>query len=49
VLAFFYFLALVYLFLGISIVADIFMSGIEKITAQKRVIEIKKDGEVVKS
>jgi hypothetical protein len=45
VLAFFYFLALVYLFLGISIVADIFMSGIEKITSQKKVVTIKKDGE----
>jgi hypothetical protein len=34
VLAVAYFLALVYLFLGISIIAEVFMAGIEKITSQ---------------
>ena len=33
-LAIFYALALIYLFLGISIVAEIFMESIEKITAK---------------
>lgn len=33
-LAVFYGLALIYLFLGISIVAEIFMEAIEKITAK---------------
>lgn len=32
-LAVFYALALVYLFLGIGIVSDVFMAGIEKITS----------------
>jgi len=33
ILAVAYFFTLVYLFLGISIVADVFMSGIERITS----------------
>jgi solute carrier family 8 (sodium/calcium exchanger) len=35
--------------MGIGIIAEVFMEGIEKITAQKKIIEIKKDGEVIKS
>jgi len=34
VLAIAYFMSLVYLFLGISIIAEVFMAGIEKITSQ---------------
>lgn len=41
VLAVAYFLALVYLFLGISIIAEVFMAGIEKITSQTAEIAIK--------
>ena len=36
-----YFLTMIYLFLGISIISDIFMSGIEKITSQTVTVEIK--------
>lgn len=36
-----YGLCLIYLFLGISIVAEIFMEAIEKITAKKVIVEIK--------
>jgi hypothetical protein len=36
-----YFLALSYLFLGISIVAEVFMSGIEEITKQTVKVDIK--------
>ena len=39
VLAFAYFMALVYLFLGISIISDIFMGSIEVITSQTKEIE----------
>lgn len=35
-----YFLALVYLFLGISLVADIFMTAIEKITSEQVVVKV---------
>jgi len=49
-MAIFYCLALIYLFLGISIVADIFMSGIEKITSQTQIVQIKdSNGEVIRS
>jgi len=34
----------VYLFLGIQIVAEIFMEGIEQITAQKVIVTIKDAG-----
>ena len=48
-LAIFYCLTLIYLFLGISIISDIFMNGIEKITSQKTAVEItNKEGEVIK-
>ncbi len=44
-----YCFSLIYLFLGISIVSDIFMSSIEKITAQTRIVQIKDaHGQVVK-
>ena len=36
----FYFLILIYLFLGIAIVADIFMEAIEVITSKTRTVEI---------
>jgi solute carrier family 8 (sodium/calcium exchanger) len=36
-----YFVILVYLFLGISIVSEIFMTSIEKITAQQKIVHIK--------
>lgn len=36
-----YCLTLIYLFLGISIVSDIFMDGIERITSEKTKVEIK--------
>jgi Na+-transporting methylmalonyl-CoA/oxaloacetate decarboxylase gamma subunit len=39
-LAVFYGLALVYLFLGISIVAEIFMESIEKITSKTKILEV---------
>jgi len=49
-LAVFYALALVYLFLGIGIVSDVFMAGIERITSTTQIIKVKDDqGEVVKS
>jgi hypothetical protein len=45
-LACMYGLVLIYLFLGISIVADIFMEAIEKITSEKVMINIvKRDGD----
>ena len=40
-LTFAYFCTLVFLFLGISIISDIFMSGIEKITSQTVTIVVK--------
>jgi hypothetical protein len=47
-LAIVYALTLCYLFFGISIVADIFMAAIEKITAKKQIINIKNEnGEIV--
>lgn len=47
--AFIYFVALLYLFLGVSIISDRFMASIEMITAQERDITItKKSGEVIK-
>lgn len=49
-MAIFYCLTLIYLFLGISIVADIFMAGIEKITSKTQIIQIKDShGQVVKT
>lgn len=49
-LAVFYGLTLVYLFLGIGIVSDIFMAGIEKITSQTTIIKITDEhGEVVRT
>ncbi len=36
-----YGITLIYLFLGIGIISDIFMSGIENITAQKKTVHIK--------
>lgn len=39
-LAIFYGLCLVYLFLGISIVAEIFMESIEKITSKTMILEV---------
>ncbi|CAI4225188.1 unnamed protein product [Auanema sp. JU1783] len=41
---FIYFLVIAYLFVGISIVADRFMSGIEVITSQERTIIVKRPG-----
>lgn len=38
----FYFLILCYLFLGVSIVSDRFMSAIERITAQEREVKVRK-------
>lgn len=44
-----YFLALVYLFLGVSIIADRFMASIEVITSKEREIIVKRpNGEVMK-
>lgn len=40
-LIFAYFMTLVYLFMGISIISEIFMTGIEKITSQTVTIDIK--------
>jgi solute carrier family 8 (sodium/calcium exchanger) len=42
VLAFAYFMALAYLFLGISIIAEVFMAGIEQITSQTIKVTVKK-------
>uniref|UniRef100_A0A8C4WVS0 Solute carrier family 8 member 3 n=1 Tax=Eptatretus burgeri TaxID=7764 RepID=A0A8C4WVS0_EPTBU len=43
-----YFVALIYMFLGVSIVADRFMASIEVITSQEKEITIKKpDGETI--
>lgn len=39
-LAVFYGLCLIYLFLGISIVAEIFMESIEKITSKQQIVTI---------
>ena len=36
-----YCLPLIYLFLGIGIISDIFMSAIEKITAQQMIVKVK--------
>uniref|UniRef100_A0A670Y119 Sodium/calcium exchanger 1 n=2 Tax=Pseudonaja textilis TaxID=8673 RepID=A0A670Y119_PSETE len=45
-----YFVAMVYMFLGVSIIADRFMSSIEVITSQEREITIKKpNGETSKT
>ncbi|XP_029450201.1 sodium/calcium exchanger 1 isoform X2 [Rhinatrema bivittatum] len=45
-----YFVAMVYMFLGVSIIADRFMSSIEVITSQEREITIKKpNGETTKA
>jgi len=41
VLAFAYFMSLVYLFLGISIIAEVFMAGIEVVTSQTTKVEVK--------
>lgn len=41
VLAVAYGIVLIYLFLAIGIISDIFMAGIENITAQKKVVHIK--------
>jgi len=38
-----YFIGLMYLFLGIGIISDIFMSGIETITSQKRTIFVENE------
>lgn len=47
-LAIVYALTLCYLFFGISIVADIFMSAIEKITSKRSIVNIKNEnGEIV--
>lgn len=49
-LAVFYGLTLIYLFLGIGIVSDLFMSGIERITSKTQIVEIKNaHGEVIKT
>lgn len=48
-LAVFYCLTLIYLFLGVSIIADLFMAGIEKITSQTQTIDIKDaNGQVIR-
>lgn len=48
ILAITYGLTLCYLFFGISIVADIFMVGIEKITSKKRIVNVKNEnGEII--
>lgn len=50
VMAVVYCLVLVYLFLGISIISDIFMAGIEKITSSTQIIQIKDEsGQVTAS
>jgi len=43
--AFLYFVGLIYSFLGVSIVADIFMCAIEKITSKTKVIKIAGSGD----
>jgi len=49
-LAVVYCITLIYLFLGIGIVSDIFMSAIEKVTAKTKIIKVKNEkGEVVRS
>jgi len=40
-LAIAYCFSLIYLFMGIGIISDIFMSGIERITAEKKKVEIR--------
>jgi len=50
VLAVAYFLALAYLFLGISIIAEVFMAGIEQITSATTTVAIKdRNGETVET
>jgi len=44
--AFLYFVALIYSFLGISIVADIFMSAVEQICSQEKIVKLK-DGTTI--
>merc|ERR1719272_1945801 len=42
-------MSLVYLFLGISIIAEVFMAGIEVVTSQTTKVEVKdRNGYVVK-
>jgi len=49
-LAVFYGLCLFYLFLGIGIVSEVFMAGIEKITSQTTIYKVTNDqGEVIKT
>jgi solute carrier family 8 (sodium/calcium exchanger) len=49
-LAIVYCITLIYLFLGIGIVSDIFMSSIEKVTSKNKIIHIKdQKGDVVQS
>ena len=49
-LAIFYGATLIYLFLGIGIVSDIFMDGIETLTSQTMIVKIKNnEGEVANS
>ena len=40
-LAVFYGLTLIYLFLGVYVVSDIFMASIERITSQTQIIKVK--------
>eukprot|EP01062_Namystynia_karyoxenos_P002174 TRINITY_DN1075_c0_g2_i1.p1 TRINITY_DN1075_c0_g2~~TRINITY_DN1075_c0_g2_i1.p1 ORF type:complete len:1001 (+),score=345.85 TRINITY_DN1075_c0_g2_i1:117-3119(+) len=42
--AFLYLITLIYIFLGVAIISDIFMSGIEKITSEKVVMTTAPDG-----
>lgn len=49
VLAIGYGMSLIYLFMGIGIISDIFMVSIEKITAKKSMIEIRDENGDVKS
>jgi hypothetical protein len=42
-----YFIFLIYLFLGISIISDIFMEAIEVITSQKRVFHHKDENGIM--
>lgn len=49
-LAVFYGLTLIYLFLGIGIVSEVFMAGIERITSQTTIVEVKDgQGQVVRT
>jgi solute carrier family 8 (sodium/calcium exchanger) len=49
-LAIVYCITLIYLFLGIGIVSDIFMSAIEKVTAKNKIINVKDaKGEIIQS